>query len=149
MYGFQRKGVTDNLSSKWVVNVLDALDRLVDEETRIKVLESCGRKCIGAGFLARAEVLAKKSKNPEDFLEKLSKVWKHLHVDKNGVFVVYEQCYCPMVKAYRGELSPSFCNCSVGWIKELFERSLNKPVKVEKLGTVKQGSKQCTFRVTL
>ena len=129
--------------------MLDALDNMVDDETRVKVLESCGRKCIGESFLVKAQALAKKSKDTDEFLDKLSKVWKHLHLDKNGVFVVYEQCYCPMVKTYKGKLSPSFCNCSVGWIKELFERSLNKPAKVEKLGTIKQGSKQCRFKITL
>lgn len=137
------------MSAKWVTNLLDALDGMVDEETRVKVLEGCGRKCIGESFLAKAQALAKKSKNTDEFLDKLCKVWKHLHVDKNGVFAVYEQCYCPMVKAYKGKLSPSFCNCSVGWIKELFERSLDKPVKVEKLGTIKQGSKQCKFKITV
>jgi predicted ArsR family transcriptional regulator len=142
-------GVGSGLSAKWVTNLLDALDGMVDEETRVSVLESCGRKCIGNGFLVKAQTLAKKSKNTDEFLEKLGKVWKHLHVDKNGTFVVYDQCYCPMVKAYKGKLSPSFCNCSVGWIKELFEKSLNKPVKVEKLGTIKQGSKQCKFKITV
>lgn len=137
------------LSARWVGNLVDALDDMVDEETRVRVLESCGRNCIGESFLVKAQALAKRSKNTEEFLNKLSKVWKHLHVDKNGVLVIYEQCYCPMVKAYKGRLSPSFCNCSVGWIRELFERSLNKPVKVEKLGTIKQGSKQCKFKITV
>ncbi len=142
-------GVGSGLSAKWVTNLLIALDGMVDEETRVRVLESCGRKCIGEGFLVKAQTLAKKSKSTDEFLENLNRIWKHLHVDKNGVFVVYDQCYCPMVRSYKGKLSPSFCNCSVGWIKELFERSLNKPVKVEKLGTIKQGNKQCKFRVTL
>lgn len=137
------------MSAKWLVNMLETLDSTVDEETRTRILENCGRKCIGGGFLARAQALARKSKDQEEFLEKLGKVWKHLHIDDNGVFVVYEQCYCPMVKAYKGKLSPSFCNCSVGWIKELFESSLNKSVIVEKLGTIKQESERCKFKITL
>jgi predicted hydrocarbon binding protein len=135
------------LSVRWVVNLLDVLDREVDEETRVRILESCGRKCIGADVLKKAEAIAKKSKSTEEFLEGLSKVLKHLHVGKDGVFMVYEQCYCPLVKNYRGKLSSSFCNCSVGWVKELFEKALKKPVKVEKVGTIKQGNKQCKFRV--
>jgi predicted hydrocarbon binding protein len=129
------------------VNLLDALDLEVDEQTRVKVLESCGRKCIGEGFLKKAEAIAKKSKSTEEFLDGLSKVWKHLHVSDDGVFVVYDECYCPLVKGYEGKVSPSFCNCSVGWIRELFETALKKPVKVEKIGTIKQGNKQCKFEV--
>jgi predicted hydrocarbon binding protein len=137
------------LGVKWVANLLDELDKQVDEKTRVKILESCGRKCIGEGMLRKAEAVAKKSKSTEEFLEGLGKVWKHLSVGKDGVFVVYDRCYCPLVKGYEGELSASFCNCSVGWIKELFERSLKKSVRVEKLGTVKQGDKQCKFKITV
>ena len=129
--------------------MLDALDKEVDEETRVRILESCGRKCIGQSFVAKAEAIAKKSKSTEEFLDGLGKVWKHLHVSGDGgVFVVYDRCYCPLMKGYEGKVSPSFCNCSVGWIKELFEMALKKPVKVEKIGTIKQGNKQCKFKIT-
>jgi predicted hydrocarbon binding protein len=137
------------LGVKWVVSLLDALDREVDEETRVRILESCGRRCIGKSFLRKAEAIAKKSKSTEEFLDGLSKVWKHLHVSKEGVFVVYERCYCPLVKGHEERVSPSFCNCSVGWIRELFETGLKKPVKVEKMGTIKQGNKQCEFKITI
>ena len=121
---------------KWVVNLLDVLDREVDEETRVRILEGCGRKCIVGGFLAKAEGIARKSKSMEEFLEGLGKVWKHLSISRDGVFVVYEECYCPLLKGYEGKVSPSFCNCSVGWIKQLFETALKKPIKVEKIGTI-------------
>ncbi len=65
------------------------------------------------------------------------------------VISFYDRCYCPLVKGYVGKVSPSFCNCSVGWIRELFETALKKPVKVEKIGTIKQGNKQCRFRVVI
>jgi predicted hydrocarbon binding protein len=131
------------------VSLLDALDREVDEQTRVRILESCGRKCIGKGLLRKAEAIAKKSKSTEEFLEGLGKVWKHLHVEKDGVYAVYERCYCPLVKDYEGKLSPSFCNCSVGWTKQLFETALKKSVKVEKIGTIKQGNRQCKFKITI
>ena len=134
---------------KWVVNLMDELDKTVDEETKVRILESCGRKCIGKGFLEKAETIAKKSKSTEEFLEGLSKIWKHLHVGKDGVLVVYERCYCPLVRGYEGRMSQSFCNCSAGWIRELFETALKKPVKVEKKGTIKQGNKQCEFKVVI
>lgn len=134
---------------KWVVNLLDVLDREVDEETRVRILEGCGRKCIVGGFLAKAEGIARKSKSMEEFLEGLGKVWKHLHVEEDGVFVVYDRCYCPLVKGYEAKVSRSFCNCSVGWIRELFERALKKLVKAEKMGTIKQGNKQCKFKIDI
>jgi hypothetical protein len=100
------------------------------------------------GFFAEARAIAAKSKSTEEFLEGLGKVWNHLSVSKDGVFVVYDRCYCPLVRCYEGRLSASFCDCSVVWIRELFERSLKKPVKVEKMGTVKQRKEQCMFKTT-
>jgi predicted hydrocarbon binding protein len=67
----------------------------------------------------------------------------------DAVYVVYDRCYCPLVKGYDGKLSPTFCSCSRGWIKELFESVLKKPVEVKLEKSVKQGDEICRFRIHL
>jgi len=54
-----------------------------------------------------------------------------------------------LVKGYEGKVSLSFCDYSVGWIRELFETALKKPVKVEKISTTKQENKQHKFKMTV
>jgi predicted hydrocarbon binding protein len=134
---------------KWIVSLMDSLDALVDEKTRVRVLENCGRNCIPRSFVKRAKTCKEGARNNDEFLERLSKVWRHLQRDGDKVYVVYEKCYCPLVKAYPDKLSPTFCNCSRGWVKELFESVLEKPVNVVLEKSIKQGNDICKFRVCL
>jgi len=134
---------------KWIVSLMDSLDALVDEKTRVRVLENCGRNCIPRSLVRRAQACKKSAKDNNEFLDRLSKIWSHLQRDGDKVYVVYEKCYCPLVKAYSNKLSPTFCNCSRGWIKELFESALERPVDVTLEKSIKQGNDICKFRVYL
>ena len=136
-------------SHKWIKSLITALETELDEKTRAKILENCGRNCITHSFILRAKACKKDAKNQKEFLDKLSKVWKHLHLEGDNVYVVYEKCYCPFVKAYPEKLSPTWCNCSRGWIKELFESALGKPVDVKLEKSIKQGDNICKFKVRL
>jgi len=98
-------------------------------------------------MIARAKKIKKNSKNIEEFLDKLSKNWKHLKLDGNKVYVEYEKCYCPLVRDYKETLPATFCNCSRGWLKELFESALEKPVEVKLEKSIKRGDEICRFRV--
>jgi predicted hydrocarbon binding protein len=65
------------------------------------------------------------------------------------VSITYPACYCPMVTDVTEPLSPTYCHCSAGWLKELFETVSGKPVEVEILETIKRGGAQCRFNVKL
>jgi len=136
-------------SHKWIKSLLTALESELDEKTRARILENCGRNCITHSFILRAKACKKDAKNQKEFLDKLSKVWKHLHLEGDNVYVVYEKCYCPFVKAYPEKLSPTWCNCSRGWIKELFESTLEKPVDVKLEKSIKQGDNICKFKIKI
>ncbi|MCJ7423358.1 DUF6144 family protein [Candidatus Bathyarchaeota archaeon] len=134
-------------SHKWIKSLVQSLHENVDEENRAKILERCGRNCISQSMIARAKKIKKNSKNIEEFLDKLSKNWKHLKLDGNKVYVEYEKCYCPLVRDYKETLPATFCNCSRGWLKELFESALEKPVEVKLEKSIKRGDEICRFRV--
>ncbi|SYZ73825.1 conserved hypothetical protein [Candidatus Zixiibacteriota bacterium] len=134
---------------KWIGTVVDGLEDMVDAKAKITILENCGRTCISPAFVKKAKKLKEKSGSNEEFLKKLAKIWSHLKLDGKNIFVVYNQCYCPMMKSYEGKLSKSFCHCSRGWVKELFEKSLEKPVTVILEKAIKQGDDICRFRVKL
>lgn len=46
-------------------------------------------------------------------------------------------------------LSPTYCYCSTGYVKEGFERRIGKAVKVELLDSLKMGGKDCIFKLTI
>lgn len=134
---------------KWIKSLMDNLDEYADEETRAKVLENCGRTCISRSFVNRAKACMKSAKDIDKFLDRLGKIWSHLQRDGNNIYVAYEKCYCPLVKTYPEKLSPTFCNCSRGWIKELFESVLERSVDVKLEKSIRQGDDVCRFRVHL
>jgi predicted hydrocarbon binding protein len=134
---------------KWIKSLVQSLDENVDEETRTKILERCGRNCISRNMIARTKKIRTNSKDIGEFLVKLSKNWKHLKLDGNEIHVEYEKCYCPLVRDYHENLPVTFCNCSRGWLKELFESALEKPVKVKLEKSIKRGDNICRFRVVL
>ncbi len=134
---------------KWLATILDGLDKEVDEKTRERILESCGRACLSPSFIEKVKRIRKATNSEEEFLQKLAKQWKHLREEDGQHYVVYDKCYCPMVKTYSGRLSRSFCNCSRGWIKELFEIALQRSVDVSLEKSIKRGDEICRFRVSI
>jgi predicted hydrocarbon binding protein len=134
----------------WITNLIEGLDNNVDKETTIKILEQCGRQCQSQSFIKKAKTIYEKSKNTDDFLNKLGQVYKHLHREGNKVYIVYPKCYCSQVnKIPRGKLSGTYCNCSRGWAKALFEGATGKPVEVNMKKSINNGDDQCKFEVIL
>ena len=136
----------------WVRWVLDSLQSQ-NEDTIKKVLEQCGRWCCqGSGYNRRSLDAAAKSKDDNEFLENLRKTWDHLELTGGEIYVIYPKCYCPigqaLVKEFPGKVS-GFCNCSVDWVKEMFEPALKRTVKVRLLKSVVHGDDHCRFKVTL
>jgi predicted ArsR family transcriptional regulator len=136
-------------NEKWIMNIIDGLDKNVDEETKAKILEQCGRQCQSQNFIKKARDIYQKSKDINDFLDKLGQVYKHLHREGDKIYIVYPKCYCSQVNRIpRGKLSWTYCNCSRGWAKALFEGALKRPVEVTMEESIKHGDKQCKFKIT-
>lgn len=126
------------------------LDNNVEKEIIIKILEQCGRQCQSQSFIKKAKAIYEKSKNTDDFLDKLGQVYKHLHREGNKVYIVYPKCYCSQVnKIPKGKLSGTYCNCSRGWTKALFEGATGKSVEVNIKKSIINGDDQCRFEVIL
>lgn len=137
-------------TEKWIATLMDGLSKNVDEKTLAKVLEQCGRQCQSQSFIKKARSLYEKSKSTDDFLDKLGKVYKHLHREGDRLYVVYPTCYCAQVnKIPKGRLSGTYCNCSRGWVKALFEGALGRDVEVIKEKSIIGGDSECKLRVIL
>jgi len=135
---------------RWITCLIAGLDEHVDEETRAKVLEQCGRQCQSQSFIKKARDIYRKSENIDEFLDNFRQVYKHLHRDGDEVHIVYPKCYCSHVnKIPSGKLSATYCNCSRGWAQALFEGALGRPVEVIMEESIVKGDKQCKFRIIL
>ena len=137
-------------NEKWIMSLIDGLDKNVDEDTKAKILEQCGRQCQSQIFIKKARGIYQKSKDINDFLDKLGQVYKHLHREGDKIYIIYPRCYCSRVnKIPKGKLSWTCCNCSRGWAKALFEGASGRPVQVLRKETILHGDKQCKFQIIL
>ncbi len=137
-------------TQKWIVQLVAGLDRHVDERTRALILENCGRECQTQSFIKKARSIYEHSNGVDDFLDKLGQVYKHLQRQDGKAYIVYPRCYCSQVHGIsKGELSETYCNCSRGWAKALFEGALGRPVEVAKEKSIISGDSECRFRIDL
>ena len=142
-----------NQSEKMIINLIDGFDKLLESDKKILLLEECGRKCIQdrhKKLLRDAKMLYKNSSNVSEFLAKLSKIYDSLQITDQEVAFVWEKCFCPIIgRIPVGKISPTFCNCSRGWVKELIEGSIEKPVKVFIDESITKGDSRCKLRVII
>jgi len=126
--------------------LMDNFERLFSEEVRIEVLENCGRTCIGAPTIEKAKAIKRNARNLAQLIDGLNK--QHigggrLSLENNQILVEYGKCYCGMVSKTKERFSSTYCNCSRGYLLELFEQIFEKPVKVDLVESVIQGAKSC------
>jgi hypothetical protein len=146
----------------WLRRFFEAMDRTLDDPTRKKLMMANGKSC----FAAYAGP-PRKQPGP-DALEKFTAWVAQQGKDKGysieGKVISFEfvgsaetgqaspenLCLCPMAEAQKpGQISPTYCLCSVGYVKEMHERMLGRPVEVELVDSVLIGGKRCRFRMTV
>jgi predicted hydrocarbon binding protein len=142
----------NELMKKWLTTLLAGLDEQVDEETRSRLLEACGKVCARHHTsIEIARSIKKESKNIDEFLEKLNQqkdYWCGKWIrEGDAIYSVCNECGCPLVLSGLVELSPTFCECSRGWVKAVFEAALEEPVEVELTQAIGRGDKVCKFVV--
>lgn len=127
----------------------------VDLETRKKIMQLCGETCarealFGGGDLDIAKKIAEEEVDEEEILKRANKeiLWCGTWARKgNTIQATCARCGCPLVKNKVVNLTGTFCYCSRGWVKKIFETLLKKPVSVELEKSIGLGNKVCKFIV--
>ncbi len=146
----------------WAPRFFRVLDEQLDEPARRRLMAANGKAC----FCAWAQ---NDQRRPEPASpERIEKWVKERgpasgYAMKNGV-ITFEYvgsaetgqaspegiCLCPAVEAQSATtMSPTYCWCSVGYVKEMHERIFGRPVNVELTKSVLRGDARCGFRITL
>ncbi len=148
-------------SDAWVRRFMGVLDETLDPETHRKVMTANGRSCLRGWLASEGRTIT-----PVPFETWAERVKARpsdgsLRVEGNVIHFQYNAsaetggaspegvCLCPMVESKPAGLSRTYCQCSVGYVKEMHERKFGRPVTVELLGSVLHGDKRCTFRITV
>ena len=143
------KKMLERHKAQWLVDLLKEAKGHIDEERLASILENRGRACIGPTNIKKAKDAAKDAKDLNEFLNKLGKALRMLQREGDKVYMVYPKCYCHEIRGFKGDIPDNYCYCSVGWVKEMFEQALGRPVEVKLEASVLQGDEACRLRVLL
>lgn len=146
----------------WVKGVMERLDAQTPGETAAAIMSACGRNCaqINHGVIERAKKRRSKFKSEEDFLAaELHKPQAGTRLERDGN-VLYQyytpknfkrpmRCYCGLMRGLPGEtqVSLTYCQCSRAFVETLWSAALDRPVTVQLLSSVINGSEACTFKI--
>jgi hypothetical protein len=150
-------------TSLWVRDAIGRLDRLVAEQTAVKIMETCGANCarVNSGLIERAKKRRSKHANEEAFLEaERRKPQAGTRLEREGA-VLYQtytpqaftrpmRCYCALLRALpeNETVSQTYCHCSKAFVKTFWEEALGRLVRVEILESAVSGSNVCKFKIT-
>ena len=144
----------------WVKRFFDVLDRTLDAESRRKLMTANGKTCFRDWIQE-----SKQEMKPIDFDQWAEKARSQkregLRVEGNVIFFEFDSsaetgqgsaagvCLCPMVESKPAGMSPTYCLCSVGYVKEMHELRFGRKAEVELLDSVLKGGPRCRFKITV
>lgn len=143
---------TPQQKARCIKEMMLVLDQRVDEETRKQIMEACGRRCIGASTLERASRLKQTAPDLDHLLALLNEAHiggGSLQREGNTIHAAYDRCYCGSVSKTKEAVSDTYCRCSCGWFRQLFETLLGRPVEVELVSSIISGGERCQFLIHL
>jgi hypothetical protein len=145
----------------WVKRFINVLDNTLDEETRKKVMMTNGKNCYQEWIKStgqQTEVVpyekwvARVRENVKDGSVQIDGniiYFQYMGSAETGQAAPENVCLCPMVESKPAGLSKTYCLCSVGYVKAMFEQTFGKPVDVQLVDSVLYGGKRCKFKITL
>ncbi|MFQ5980136.1 MAG: hypothetical protein ACE5OZ_18545 [Candidatus Heimdallarchaeota archaeon] len=130
----------------WIGALLEGIDAFVSEETKAKIFEKSGRSC-AQDTVPLFKKLWEETQDLEKFVAAVDREarpesqWelKGNETDKPELHISYNGCYC-YLRALKLVDTPSLCHCSPGWLKEILETILGKPIEIERLYSVHKPS---------
>ena len=148
----------------WIQSMMNHLDQYIDIETKKKLLSACGRSCY-INALGVADTSYTNQLDLEQFLKAIEKQGFKVERKEDRTIIYYGWgtkqnpwglsmkegfCMCPIFESDTSGVSPSFCDCSAGYVREGMERFSGRKVdKIEVLESILRGGKDCRFRLEI
>jgi predicted hydrocarbon binding protein len=131
-----------------IAKLIEIMYSTLDEKTYQEILEKVGREC-GKVF----GVYLKYRGNIEGYIDEVARQWyKEVKYDqKEGIIKIIsdkrEDCVCSLATK---EFTPhTFCDCSAGLFKEIYETVLENSVNVDVIESVLSGAERCVFKIRM
>jgi hypothetical protein len=146
--------------SLWLKDAVARLDSLIDEPTRIRIMETCGTRCAQINKRSIDAFVRRRQKyqSIDEYLaaeEKKPSRGTRVEHQGNTLYFYYTpdtfrpdlRCYCSLWRGLpaTARVSRTYCHCSKAFVATLWEAILQQPVQVNLLQTCLSGAKECKF----
>lgn len=103
----------------------------------------------GMGKIDKMKKLYQTSKDINEFALKLNTLNQGFKVESrdNALFLIYPTCYCSCVNRIDKNLPKTWCYCTLGYTKKMFEHTFDREINVELIESVKTGGNKCVIKI--
>lgn len=148
VYGEEQQGEAES-DPDWVKTTMRRLEGKFECDTVKKIRMNC--QC-GYGMvekLALVKELISASTNIEEFAGSEKAKAAGLFCRDGELFLQFHFCPCPMLAGVDQLETDTWCQCTTGYSKVLFERAFACDAEVELLKSIKMGDGVCLMKITL
>ena len=134
---------------EWAKSVCEYLDVHFDTETIMTLRKEC-RCNDGKSIATKILKYLNKADSTEQFVKDFNENESFAsleYISDNKILFCYPECYCACVKRVPGEVSKSWCYCTLGNAEGIFKEVFKKEIKVTLLESIKTGGERCVIEV--
>ncbi len=135
----------------WARNACAYLEERFDTETIIRIRKAC--RCNDGKTIADKMLkYLRKAESIRQFVDDFNAHETFVtleYVSENKILLCYPQCYCACIKRAPGQISKSWCYCTLGNAEGIFKEVFKRDdIEVVLLKSIKTGAEQCVIEVT-
>jgi predicted hydrocarbon binding protein len=146
VYGKDEEAKTED-NPTWVKSTMKRLENNFDNITIKQIRMGC--QC-GYGMEDKLELvkgLVKSSSNMEEFGNLPNAKVAGLYCEEGELYLKFNFCPCPMLAEVDKLETNTWCQCTTGYSKVLFEKAFECKVEVELLKSIKMGHDKCLMKI--
>ncbi len=131
----------------WVKSTMKRLENNFDNITIKQIRMQC--QC-GYGMDKKLELvkgLVESSSNIEEFGNSEEAKAAGLYCENGELYLQFHFCPCPMLAEVDRLDTNTWCQCTTGYSKVLFEKAFGCKVNVELLKSIKMGDEKCLMKI--
>ncbi len=133
---------------EWVKNTMKRLKDKFDASTVKRIRMNCQCGYAMDEKLALVKKLMANSSNLEEFASQEKAKAAGLSYRDGELYLMFPFCPCPMLAEVERLDNDTWCQCTTGYSKVLFEKAFGCEVDVELLKSVKMGDGICLMKIT-
>jgi len=143
------RGTNDQLESdaEWVTNAMHRLEHAFEPDAVKQIRRACQCGYAMEEKQQLVERLFSEAQSLEDFANCETARKAGLFAENGVLFLQFAFCPCPMLATVDRLPSKTWCQCTVGYSKTLFERVFGCEVEVELLKSIKAGDEVCLMTI--